>query len=139
MREPSARPTAMTTNPTAPIAIAVLLSDDKSADQQLQVLSAARLARTKKFRALASKRLKQLASAKSEGVRRQARAGLVALRAPEVVPLLQQGLGSTSEQGRIQAAVGLFVMEHPGAAATALADERRRVRTQVACAILARR
>ncbi len=124
-------------------AIARQIEPENGADEQAQVMAAARLLRPENKDAATKKaalsRLGKLSDARSPSIRRQARGALIAARSPSVIPSLEKGLKSKSSEVRRQAGEGLYMLGKPSEAATVLGDERGSVRTRVACAILAQR
>lgn len=121
-------------------AIAQQTDAASGAEEQTQVMAAARLLRRENqdeaSKKLGLERLGKLLLSDSDLTRRQARAALISVRHQSVVPSLKNSLNSPSTAARRQAGEGLFLLGEHADAARVLGDRRGAVRVRVACTIL---
>jgi hypothetical protein len=109
----------------------------KDPDPEVSLMASARLATDPKLGERARRALRKLAKQKGS-LAVQARAALAAVRDESVVPSLVELLTARDAGTRTVAARALVRMGRLSAAATALADDRPDVRTEIACLIVAR-
>lgn len=109
----------------------------KSDDPSVAVAAARRLLRVEEKRKAARARLVELAKNDSTPVRRQAEMALAHDGDRSVLPALEKAQSSPDAEERRHAALALLALGDYPTAATGLADDVARVRTQVACAVLA--
>jgi hypothetical protein len=121
-----------------PRLVEALVAASKDADRAIGALAHERLASLPKHRELAFGELRALAKQRTEAGE-EARAALARLGDRSVVPELVTDVAKAEPWRRTAAALELYDLGAPAAAARALADPDPGVRTTVACGVLSRK
>jgi hypothetical protein len=116
-----------------------LVEAQKSEDESVSVDAAARLVELPSQRKGSLLVLRQRAKSHAPGVRMAAETALARALDRSVRDALEKGLQSKDAEERRHAAVALLSLGEYSSAAPGLTDDVARVRTQVACAVLAQR